>query len=357
MDRQPNVSIVLPIRDEAPHIVRALDAIDAQTYPASRIEVFVVDGGSTDGTLELVRQRAARDPRIHELGGEGVNTPLAMQLGIEASTGEIVAKVDGHGWVNEAFLEVAVNALAADPQLGCIGGRVHPVAESQVERAIAIARFSRLGVGGGIYTLDERVQDTDTVQCGVYRRTALRDAGGFDPTLPYGEDEEANFRLRQRGWRIRLDPAMRFSYRVRPSFRALFRQYFRYGRARVAVVRRHPSFFRAKHAAPAAMVVALAASPPLALALDSWWLVVLVWVGYLAAVIASGAGLAARARFGRPDLVTLSLLALHLGYGLGSLRGIFDSAQGGTLGGEGAASPRLEGDGDAGEARPERESR
>jgi len=309
-------------------------------------------------TAELVHERAARDPRIRLLGGPGVNTPAAMELGIEAARGEIVAKVDGHGWVNARFVEAAVAGLQADERIGCVGGIIEPVAETDVERAIAIARFSRLGVGGGVYTLGERPQETDTVQCGVYRRDALVEAGGFDPELPFGEDEEANFRLRQHGWRIRLEPAMRFRYRVRPSIGALFRQYFRYGRARVAVVRRHPSFFRLKHAAPGALVLTLAVCAVVGLAGGWWWVASVVWIGYGLAVVSGALYLAARARFGRPDLVALALIALHLGYGLGTLRGLLDSGpQRGAQGSQRLAGAGVQDHRMADQAQPEQQDR
>lgn len=322
MQQQPFVSIVMPVRNEAAHLRVALDAIAAQTYPANKIEIIVVDGGSTDGTQELVHERLVIDPRIRLLGGPGVNTPLAMELGSGAARGDLIAKVDGHGWINEDFLAAAVSELQADPTLGCVGGLIRPAAMTVVERAIALARFSRLGVGGGIYTVAAQSQETETVQCGVYRRQALTDAGGFDPDMPFGEDEELNFRIRQKGWRIRLNPEMRFSYRVRPSIRSLFRQYARYGRARVAVIRKHPSFFRAKHAAPAALVIGLAGGVLVAPFPGLRWLTALVWGGYFALVAGGSTMLSARARFRRVDLVGLSLVALHIGYGVGSLGGI-----------------------------------
>ena len=328
----------MPICNEAAHLARALDAVDRQTYPADRIEIIVVDGGSSDDTLGIVRRRMERDPRLRLLGGEGVNTPRAMEIGIEAARGDMIAKVDGHGWISDGFMEIAIRALTADPSLGCVGGRIQPVTETDHERGIAHARFSRLGVGDSVYTLDERVQETDTVQCGVYRRKALVDAGGFDSDLPYGEDEEANFRLRQHGWRILLDPRMRFSYRVRPSIGALFRQYFNYGRARVAVVRKHPTFFRVKHALPAVLVAALVGSLPLAL-FPGWRIATgIVWIGYSASIAGGSTYLAASRRFGRADLIARSLLALHLGYGLGTLRGLLDSPHGGSQ--RGKRSPR-----------------
>jgi len=358
MDRPPLVSIVMPVRNESAHLPRAFAAIETQSYPRDRIEILVVDGGSTDDTPDIVRRRMRADPRICLLGGPGVNTPAAMQLGIAAARGDVVAKVDGHGWVNERFVERAVATLVADESVGCVGPIIVPVAESSVERAIALARFSHLGVGGGVYTLEEREQDTDTVQCGVYRRSALVEAGGFDPELPFGEDEEANHRLRLAGWRIRLDPAMRFSYRVRPSIAALFRQYFRYGRARVAVVRRHPAFGRLKHAVPAILVLVLAGSPVLAAATDSWGVMAVTWIGYSLAVLVGAVYLAARAGFRRFDLVAVAIATLHIGYGLGSMRGLLDSApNSGAEGGEGLRRAGMEDERVPDEAKPEEEDR
>jgi len=351
----PLVSLVLPIRNEAKHLARALDAINAQTYPPERIEIIAVDGGSTDGTIEILSQRAALDPRVRVLGGPGINTPLAMRLGCNASHGYIVIKIDGHGWINDRFVEVAVGALTADPEIGCVGGMIVPLATTDIERAIALARFSRFGVGGGVYTLGERVQDTDTVQCGAYRRQAILDAGGFDPALPYGEDEEFNFRVRRAGWRIQLQPGMRYTYQVRSSLRALCLQYLRYGRARVAVVRKHPGFFRPKHAAPALLVTALGVT--LALIPAGAWLVpAAVWMGYLAFTVFGAVWLAVEHRFVRVDLLGASLVALHFGYGVGTLRGLFDRPALAPSGSEGLqSSPRLrpEGEGVAEQADPE----
>ena len=322
MDKAPLVSIVMPVRNEGGHLATALNAIDAQTFPASRLEILVIDGGSTDGTLEVVRERMRSDDRVRLLGGPNVNTPLAMQLGIRAAKGEFIAKVDGHGWINERFIEVALGIMDDEPKVGCVGGIIEPIAATVVERAIAAARFSRLGVGGGVYTLAEVAQDTDTVQCGVYRLTALNEVGGFDPGLPFGEDEELNYRLRQRGWRIRLEPEMRFRYQVRPAVSSLFRQYFRYGAARVAVVRKHPGFLRAKHAAPAILVVTLAGGA--LLAVTPQWRVVGIapWAGYTALISIGTGYIAAANRFARVDLIASSLVALHIGYGLGTLAGI-----------------------------------
>jgi len=318
----PLVSIIMPIRNEAAHLERALDAIDAQTVPAGEIEIIVVDGGSDDDTIKIVERRMAMDSRVRLIGGAGVNTPLAMEMGRDAARAGIIAKIDGHGWINCRFLEVAIACLMREPDIGCVGGRIRPVAESVVERAISIARFSRLGVGGGIYTLAGTAQETDTVQCGVYRRAALEDAGGFDPLLPYGEDEEVNFRVRERGWRIWFQPEMEFAYRVRSSIGTLFRQYFRYGRARVAVVRKHPRFFRLKHALPSLLVAVLTLGFVLMPLPGGFGVGAAIWLCYLAIVGIGSVYLAVRHRFARADLIATSIVALHSGYGLGTIRAL-----------------------------------
>ena len=177
-----------------------------------------------------------------------------------------------------------------------------------------------------MYTAPDRLHATDTVQCGVYRRSALADAGGFDAVLAYGEDEELNHRVRMAGWSIVFHPGMQFHYRVRPSIASLFRQYLRYGRARAAVVRKHPRFFRAKHAVPGALVLALIVGLMLLAADGTRAIGAAVLAAYGLLTAGGATWLAVKHRFPKAHLIAASLLALHFGYGLGSLLGLWDIA-------------------------------
>jgi len=60
----PLVTIAMPCLDEAGHIEACLRSVQAQTYPRDRVEILVADGGSTDGTREILARLAAEDPRI-----------------------------------------------------------------------------------------------------------------------------------------------------------------------------------------------------------------------------------------------------------------------------------------------------
>jgi GT2 family glycosyltransferase len=187
--------------------------------------------------------------------------------------------------------------------------------ETEFGEAVAAARGSAFGVGGGTYAIKGDRRDVDSVQCGVYRRSVLERVGWFDPAMNFGEDDELNWRVVQAGYRIVLDRRIRFHYFTRPTWRAAYRQYRNYGEARVRVVRRHPAFLRPHHLAPAlfvgggATLAAGAVVSPVARRL-------------LAATLAAYAGAALTAAPTPRLRVATAFAALHLGYGVGMLRAL-----------------------------------
>lgn len=319
-----SIDVVVPAFDEAAHIGRCLDAVSSQDYSRDRVRVLVVDAGSTDATVAVARERAARDPRIEVLTGRGrLSTPEALNLGIAHGSSDLVARVDGHGWPEPGFLSRAAGVLADEgPEVACVGGRAVPEPETRFGRALALAWTSRFGVGGSIYAASEGRRDVDTVPWGMYRREVLQAVGAFDPVMNHGEDEELNWRLRLAGHRVVYDSAIRFRYVNRGTWVGAYRQYRNYGEARVRVVRRHRGFLRPHHGAPALLVCAgagLAATAPFSPSARGG-------LAALAGSYGAAAGAAAYRACGQGDRalagqVAAAFAALHLGYGVGTLRG------------------------------------
>jgi glycosyltransferase involved in cell wall biosynthesis len=321
----PLVTVVIPTLNAARTLGDAFESLRAQTYPSERMEILVVDGGSTDGTIALAEVAARSDPRIRVLGEPGLNTPAALNVGIAEAQGSVVWYIGGHGQADSRFVELAIADLAAEPNLGCVGGRILPIGEGLIARANSLARFSVFGVGRGIYSASPTRHDVETVQWGAYPKAALEQAGLFDPELQFGEDEELNFRIRRLGLRILYDPELQISYLARGTFRALFRQYRNYGRARMRVLRKHPSFLRLKHLIPPATVVGLAGAATTIVLVPPLRPLGLLAIGSYAAFVGAGSlALASRERFPAPHYIAGGLLALHLGYGLGMLEGAGD---------------------------------
>jgi succinoglycan biosynthesis protein ExoA len=318
----PLVTVIMPVRNEALTIQKALDSIRAQTYPVEKIEIIVVDANSTDETSEIVRERMLCDNRILLLIAQ-CNCPAAMNLGIHHSRGTIVVKMDGHGYMEAGFIDTGVRYLLENPDCSCVGGQIIPLGTSRVSSANMHARFSWFGVGPGIYTVRPTIRKVDTVQCGAYVKNHLLKVGAFDPALQFGEDEEANYRLRRSGFQIMFHPGMKFYYHVRPSFVALFRQYYNYGAARVKVLRKHPRFFRIKHLVPSGITVALTTGVFMPLIPEPLLVTVVATISLYVLFITYGAlCIGIKKRFFYFHYIAASLLMLHLGYGAGMIREI-----------------------------------
>lgn len=316
----PLVSIVMPVKNEGLYIYTAFDGIDAQEYPQHKIEIIIVDGDSTDNTAAIIHNRMKKDKRIKFIRGT-YNCPAAMNAGIEQANGSLIAKVDGHGYLNEKFLSTAVSYLMSHPEISCIGGEIVPLGNDPISWSNMYARFSKFGVGSGVYTAEKKIHSTDTVQCGVYIRKHLEGVGCFDSELQFGEDEEANFRLRKAGYKIVYHPDMKYYYYVRPSFGGLYRQYLNYGGARVKVLKKHPDFFRPKHFIPSAMVLSLSAGFILSFIFGFLLIPVITLYGLYLFFVCTGAFLIGlKNGFYRFHYLVVSLLMLHFGYGIGMIK-------------------------------------
>jgi succinoglycan biosynthesis protein ExoA len=311
---RPTVDIVMSTYNEERQVARCLEAVIGQDYSSELVRIWLVDGGSSDRTVEIAARFADREPRLTVIAdGRRLNLPEALNIAIARSSGELVAKIDAHGYPERDFLSRAVAAFES-PEIGCVGGMPIQEGETRFGEALAAARGSSFGVGGGTYAIKGDRQFVGSVQCGVYRRSVLERAGAFDPAMNFGEDDELNWRVVQAGYRILLDRGIRFHYITRPTWRAAYRQYRNYGEARVRVVRRHPAFLRPHHLAPAVFVAGGAT-------LAAGSVVSSVARRTLAAAGAAYVGAALVAAGGRPRVAS-AFAALHIGYGVGMLRAL-----------------------------------
>lgn len=318
----PFVSVVVPARNEEGFLGRCLDTILAQDHPRERTEVLVVENGSTDRTAEVALAYAARDPRLRVIRSEATNQAAAMNDGIMAAKGDVVARVDAHSYVPSDYLTAVVAALDRHADAAGVGGPFLPAGETLLERVTGMARASRLGVGGG-YGVDRERADhaVRTVQCGAYWRQALLGVGLFDVAMAYGEDEELNWRLTQAGGRVYLCGALAQYYRPRASLRALARQYWNYGQGRLRVLVKHPAFFSPRHLVPSAFVLGIILLTCLALVVPAARPVLAGLAAAYGTVLVLAGVQAARAGWREALLVPLAIACVHFGYGVGMLWG------------------------------------
>jgi glycosyltransferase involved in cell wall biosynthesis len=317
---RPFITMVIPVRNEADTIDDCLARCLAQSYPAGRFEILVVDGVSDDGTPDRVRAWGTRDPRVRLLDNPEQITPVAMNIGIREARGDLIAWMSGHASPEPDYLDRAAASIGATGAW-CFGGSMKRTGATEMQRAIAIASSSRFGLGNAVHHYGHEPQWVETAYPGFWPRTVFERVGLFDPELVRNQDDELSFRIRRAGGRIWFDPRIEVEYQARGSLRGVFSQYRQYGMWKVRVFQKHPRAARWRQLIPPAFVAAVGGG----IVVGVVWPPALIGAGltlaaYLGFIGIGGAKLAARGA--RPVSIVASLAAVHLGYGVGFWQGL-----------------------------------
>lgn len=232
----PSVSFVMPVLNEADHLEAAVESILAQDYAGTK-EVVLALGPSSDGTEEVAHRLRAREPRIRLVDNPEADIPVGMNRAIAEASGEIIVRVDAHA---ELPADYTARMVAVLERTGAanVGGVMLARGSAPIQRAIARAYNSPLGLGGGVYHGGNAEGPAESAYLGVFRRAALDAVGGFDPTLRRAEDYELNQRLIAAGHLVWFVPDVEVVYWPRRSLSALARQMWATGAWRGELVRR-----------------------------------------------------------------------------------------------------------------------
>src|SRR5262249_55567236 len=150
---------------------------------------------------------------------------------IRRARGDVIVRMDVHAEYASDYLSRCIEVLertGADN----VGGAQRARAESRFQRALCAALSSPLGVGGASYRSDKGEGWVDTVFLGAFRRRVFERIGLYDPRAITNEDAELNQRILASGGRVYLSKQIVVHYYPRDSFRALAKQYYKYGRGR-----------------------------------------------------------------------------------------------------------------------------
>jgi succinoglycan biosynthesis protein ExoA len=329
----PSVSVIVPVRNEAGFIETCVRALLDQVDVPSHYEVLVVDGMSDDGTKALLERLAAKDSRLRILDNPARIVSTALNIGIAASTGEIIIRVDGHTKVASDYVRANLSLLAEHPEAWSVGGPIAHRGKSRLSRAIAAAMSSPVGVGGARHRFESFEGYAEGTAFPAFRRWVFDKIGMFDEHLVRNQDDELNFRITRAGGRIFISPRVKHDYFVRGSYRALFSQYTQYAYWKVEVMRKHGRVIAPRHVVPGVFIIALpfcagatlllpfpiSLVPSVPLAVYGG---LLAWLALATAVterdLRVGVGAAAAAA------------TMHVGYGLGTLAGVVSRPGSGT---------------------------
>ncbi|MGQ0849208.1 MAG: glycosyltransferase, partial [Actinomycetota bacterium] len=219
---------MLPVFNEAGYIDRCLESLAAQDYQG-RVEILVADGGSTDGSLDRLGEWEERVPSMRVFDNVERVQAAGLNLLAGITEADILIRADAHTTYATSYISASVAALR-DSGADAVGGPMVPEGNTPFGQAVARAFRSRLGLGPAAFHHAQEPVEADTVYLGAMKTATFLEAGGMR-RLPSRVAEDADFyyRLRKRGGRVIVDPAIRTVYTPRETPAALWRQFYPYG--------------------------------------------------------------------------------------------------------------------------------
>jgi glycosyltransferase involved in cell wall biosynthesis len=305
------ISIILPVLNEADHLEESLRSILSQDYLGD-IEIILAIGPSHDGTEKIAQALADKDSRIVLVENPSGRTASALNIAIAATKYSIVVRVDGHSQIPNNYLSLVSKILEETGAVN-VGGVMDAQGRTLFERGVARAMKSALGVGASRFHTGGAAGEVDTVYLGAFRKEALLAVGGFDERFTRAQDWELNHRLRNAGGKIYFDPRLVVTYRPRSTVLALAKQYFNYGRWRRVVSRTHQGTINYRYLAPPIAVLGSSLSILMSLFFSTIFIVPLAI--YLSFILLASFRIARS--IGEIICMPLILLTMHISWGIG----------------------------------------
>ncbi|MBT2340804.1 MULTISPECIES: glycosyltransferase family 2 protein [Pseudomonas] len=205
----PLVSIVAPCYNAEKYLEEAMHSIFAQDYP--NFEVIVVDDGSTDNSLAMLRHlQQTYDFQLYSQANQGVSA--ALNHGLKYARGTYVSTPDLDDVMLPHSLRVRADYLDHHPETGCVGALI--IYMNSNGQTIKEQRRTSTQ----IYTFDDILREAVVIGAptALYRMSALHSAGFYDPLLRV-QDFQITLRIAHQGYEIHELPVKVTRYRRHPN--------------------------------------------------------------------------------------------------------------------------------------------
>jgi glycosyltransferase involved in cell wall biosynthesis len=207
MKAAPAISVVLPVYNAEAYVREAVESILSQSF--IDFELIIINDGSSDGSGDILRELAARDPRIDLIEQPNNGLVAALNEGIARAQAGLIARMDADDVAMPERLALQYARMEASPQLAVLGS------------------FMRLmdGAGNVIRLADYPVTEADTLRfleqgCPVahpsvmMRRDVVLAVGGYRKAFAHCEDYDLWLRISERGFDIANIPNPLLNYRL-----------------------------------------------------------------------------------------------------------------------------------------------
>ncbi|MDQ0995399.1 succinoglycan biosynthesis protein ExoA [Phyllobacterium ifriqiyense] len=311
--RGRSAMIVIPCLNEASYIGGLIEKLNKDALRFG-MKIVVVDGGSSDGTKEIVSNMLEHNDRLilmhnrKRVQSAGINLAVATY----GDRYDYIIRVDAHGHYPDGYCATLLDEIektGADSVVVAMA----TVGTGVFQKATAMAQNSKLGNGGAKHRVGASGHWTDHGHHAIMTVSAFQHIHGYDETFAHNEDAEFDCRLSAAGYRIWMTEKTHMVYFPRSAAWPLFCQYLGYGRGRAKNLAKHKMIPKIRQAIPLFVMPAVV----MALFATIHWLAAVpagLWFGVC---LSYGLWLSLRERSLYGLLAALSAMIMHLAWSTG----------------------------------------
>ncbi len=260
---KPVVVSVVPVLNEESTIIKCLSSLCEQTYPHSLHRIYVLDGGSSDLTRDLVEDfisnKKPKTPQIsiHDNPGKYVAEARNLALELAPDSTDYLLEIIGHCSVSKTHIETMVKVMTElqisnEQPIGALGVKVVTRDEDLglVESWIESCLESPLASGNGQFENFSGTERTKVPAFCLHSRKALDDVGGWDTSFITSQDSDISMRLLNAGYQLFRTDEVSVKMAKRTSLLSWSKMGFRYGFWRTKLLKKHQNRTSAREFLP-----------------------------------------------------------------------------------------------------------
>lgn len=323
------VSLGVVALNEQTYLPKVLDDIINQTYPHDKMEILLVDSGSTDQTLQIMHDFKESHPEFYNvqiLENKKRKQASGWNVAINHFTGEVLMRIDAHGRIVDDFVLENVRLLE-DGENMTGGPRGSLIIEpTPWKETLLLAEESMFGSGIAVYRRSDEKRYVNSLFHGAYKREIFDTVGGFNENLGRTEDNEMHYRIREAGYKICYSPTIKSWQYARSDLKSMIKQKYGNGYWVARTLFKCQGCLSIYHFVPFAFVMGIIFTTILAM-FGYPLLAELMWVSYaIVAVLMSVLSVKGKKKYPQMILLPFLFLILHVSYGIGSVVGFGKSA-------------------------------
>jgi glycosyltransferase involved in cell wall biosynthesis len=318
------VSIVIPVYNEEHYIAQCLESLIKQDFPKEKFEILLVDGKSTDNTINIIESYLEQNKHIRLLNNPDKTTPKGMNIGIKSARGNIIIVTSAHALLQNDYLSKCISTFERTDAIS-VGGQMItlPKNTSLIAKAISIATAHVFGVGNSKFRTSTKAGYVDTVAFGAFKKEIFDKIGLFNEQLPRNQDLEFNSRIIKNGGKIYLNPEIKSYYYNRSTLKELWKQNFTNGQWNIYTYLISQESLSTRHFIPFIFVLSIMINLLISFySLIGKILLFIVLISHSILSFTFSLKLSIKHDMRLFTLLPIVFLVLHLSYGCGSMWGL-----------------------------------